>query len=208
MQQSPSSRLAALEELKRLGGRLTLDFVNTVDPREGSRTRDFLCDYVDFALWAAEAGATSKPIATRLIESAAAAGRGEAVFNRAVALRETLYRILTAEARSLPPRQADLDSFQAELHGALAHLVLERETGYGWGWDDDGSLERPLWAILWDAAELLRSPELRRVKLCPGRDCGWLFLDRSKNQSRRWCSMDTCGSREKMRRLHARRRAR
>lgn len=204
----PRSSQKPFAELPRLGGRLSLDFVNTVDPREGPRARDFLRDYVDVALWAAEAAAADESTAAGLIGIAAkASGDAEAVFSRAIAVRETLYRIFTAELSGGEPQRADLATFQSELHAALAHLVLERHAGYDWQWDDDRRLERPLWPILWDAAELLSTPELRHVKRCPGQDCGWLFLDRSKNHSRRWCSMDTCGSREKMRRLHARRRA-
>jgi predicted RNA-binding Zn ribbon-like protein len=57
-----------------------------------------------------------------------------------------------------------------------------------------------------EAVALLGDPQrLRRVRVCPGRNCGWLFLDSSGR--RRWCSMDTCGSREKMRRMYERRRA-
>ena len=106
------------------------------------------------------------------------------------------------------PQREDLSRFHAELHTALAHLVVKPDdNGYRWSWDGNRRLERPIWPILRDVAELLTTPELTHVKLCPGRDCGWLFIDRSKNQSRRWCSMAICGSRDKMRRLHARRRA-
>jgi predicted RNA-binding Zn ribbon-like protein len=203
-----STRREALAELPQLGGRLCLDFVNTIDPREGPRARDFLGDYVDLALWAAAAGATDETIRAQLVEVAANDPTGAAaVFARAIGLRETLYRILRAEASAASPRQEDLATLQAELHEALGHLVLVADGGYRWRWDDDRRLDRPLWPILRDAAELLTTPELERVRLCPGRECGWLFLDRTKNRSRRWCTMATCGSRDKMRRLHARRRA-
>ncbi len=201
-------RRHALGQLPRLGGRLSLDFVNTIDPREGPRAHDFLGDYVDLALWAAEAGATDEANAARLIKSAAKTpSQADAVFARAIVLRETLYRLLGAELAAMPPQREDLGTFQAELHNTFAHLTLEADGGYRWHWDDDRQLEAPIWPIVRDVAELLTTPESRRMKRCPGIDCGWLFLDRSKNRSRRWCSMDTCGSRDKMRRLHARRRA-
>jgi predicted RNA-binding Zn ribbon-like protein len=66
-------------------------------------------------------------------------------------------------------------------------------------------LDAVLWPIIHSAGELFLSDELGHVKECPG--CGWLFLDTSKNQSRRWCSMNTCGVRDKMRRYHKRQRA-
>jgi predicted RNA-binding Zn ribbon-like protein len=61
-------------------------------------------------------------------------------------------------------------------------------------------------AVVTDAVALLADGErLARLRRCPGRDCGWLFLDTSGR--RRWCSMGACGSREKMRRMYARQRA-
>ncbi len=51
---------------------------------------------------------------------------------------------------------------------------------------------------------LTAAQELERVELCPGEDCGWLFLDESKNRRRRWCSMETCGNRAKARRHYQR----
>ncbi len=82
--------------------------------------------------------------------------------------------------------------------------------GFAWEWDAGGDvLARPLWALARSAADLLTSPRLSRVRECPGEDgCGWLFLDTSKNGSRRWCSMQGCGSRAKARRYAGRRRGR
>ena len=66
---------------------------------------------------------------------------------------------------------------------------------------------RPIWPVALSAAELLMLGDLGRVEECPGSDgCGWLFFDSSKNGRRRWCSMEGCGSRDKMRRLYARKR--
>ena len=65
-------------------------------------------------------------------------------------------------------------------------------------------LDGILWRILWEAADLLTSDRLAQVKLCAGEDCGWLFLDASRNQSRRWCSMSDCGNRAKAKRYYRR----
>lgn len=72
-----------------------------------------------------------------------------------------------------------------------------------WGFE---AVESPLWPVGLAAYELLTGPRARRIKRCAG--CPWLFLDQSKNGSRRWCSMDICGTDEKMRRYVARRAAR
>jgi predicted RNA-binding Zn ribbon-like protein len=86
---------------------------------------------------------------------------------------------------------------------ALRHARLE--PGAGWHWRDDRSLERPLWPVVHAAIELLSTGWLQRIKQCGG--CSFLFVDETKNRSRRWCSMDDCGTDEKMRRYVAARRA-
>jgi predicted RNA-binding Zn ribbon-like protein len=79
---------------------------------------------------------------------------------------------------------------------------------FGWSWADDPvNLEMPLWPVTRSAADLLTSSDLRSLRLCASDTCAWLFLDTSRNGSRRWCSMRTCGNRAKARRHHARVRA-
>ncbi|HYN87467.1 MAG TPA: CGNR zinc finger domain-containing protein, partial [Ardenticatenaceae bacterium] len=87
---------------------------------------------------------------------------------------------------------------------AVAHLVWA-ETHYVARWLDASDPRLVLWPVAYSAGQLLLSPELARLKQCPG--CGWLFLDLTKNQGRRWCSMNMCGVRDKMRRYHRRSRA-
>jgi predicted RNA-binding Zn ribbon-like protein len=59
------------------------------------------------------------------------------------------------------------------------------------------------------AVELVRTVDVRQLRACPVEEggCGWLFLDRSRNGSRRWCAMEDCGTRAKIRKLGERRRA-
>jgi predicted RNA-binding Zn ribbon-like protein len=64
-----------------------------------------------------------------------------------------------------------------------------------------------LWPVVRSAAELLTSDELGRVRECAADNCAWLFLDRSKNRSRRWCDMAVCGNRDKVRRFRQRSRS-
>jgi predicted RNA-binding Zn ribbon-like protein len=209
MAETIAARREALSRLRQLGGALSLDFVNTIDPRYGPRAHDFFCDYTDFVLWAADMNAVDNAVAARLLKVAGeAVDDAGAVFADVVSARERLYRVLVAAIAGSSPEADDLRGLQVALRVASSHRLLEpKPGGYGWSWQDDQHLECPLWPVLIDAAELLTTSDLARVKMCPGRDCGWLFLDRSKNRSRRWCSMDICGSRDKMRRLHARRRS-
>jgi len=84
---------------------------------------------------------------------------------------------------------------------AFSRVQLCRsESGYDIRFERAGALDQLLPPIAWSAAELLRDPALTRVKCCSGRTCGWLFVDSSKNHSRRWCEMKDCGNREKARR--------
>jgi predicted RNA-binding Zn ribbon-like protein len=79
--------------------------------------------------------------------------------------------------------------------------------GFVWDWHEvDGVLELPIWIVARSAADLLVSSELERVRECAGEKCDWLFLDASRNQSRRWCDMAACGNRAKAQRNYARRR--
>ncbi|HEX6938971.1 MAG TPA: CGNR zinc finger domain-containing protein [Longimicrobiales bacterium] len=74
-----------------------------------------------------------------------------------------------------------------------------------WAWRGAGEeLEFPLWPVIRSAADLLASGDSRRIRVCAGPDCGWLFVDRSRNGMRRWCDMKLCGTREKARRRRGR----
>lgn len=105
------------------------------------------------------------------------------------------------------PPAADLARLNRVLAVAPAGLKLVRSKGrYAWRAKTD-ALDGLLAPIIWSAAELLASEQLARVKSCGAADCGWLFLDLSRNGSRRWCSMDDCGNRAKARRHYARSRS-
>jgi predicted RNA-binding Zn ribbon-like protein len=197
-------------ELKIVGGHPALDLINTLGD---DRVADPLDDYASFAAWAARIGVIDEAAAGRLT---ARARDKPAAAERALAEARALRAVTDAILRPLAaghdlPHEAPHDSSPAD---ALARLVqragaaVERarlvpaEGGFALAWDAD-HLERPLWPLAVEALDLLRSGPLDRLKACEG--CPWLFLDTSRNRSRRWCSMDDCGSRSKMRRYRARR---
>jgi predicted RNA-binding Zn ribbon-like protein len=147
-----------------------------------------------------------------------------AVLERAIALREAIYRIFSAISHERPLQAADLATFNAELSRALAQSRIvstlrqpfdgaqdkAQDTaaeGFAWDWAGAGeALDQMLWPVVHDAAGLLTSEELDRVGQCADDRCGWLFLDTSRNRSRRWCSMEDCGNRAKARRYYERKR--
>jgi predicted RNA-binding Zn ribbon-like protein len=132
-----------------------------------------------------------------------------AAFEAARALREKLYRVFSSIAAASTPASDDVQALNREHAHAMAHArIVPIAGGYVWDWDEDPhGLDRMLWPIVRDAADLLTTGRLGRIRECPGADgCGWLFYDTSRNGKRRWCSMDGCGNRSKGRR-HYRRRA-
>jgi predicted RNA-binding Zn ribbon-like protein len=193
-----------------LGGELCLDFANTVEPRHTDNRRDYLTGYPDLVRWAEHAGALNEEEARRLLRVAEAHPlEAASTFERAVVLRETIYRVFSAVAYGEPPGASDLEALSAAHLEALAHYRIVRTAGgFAWKLAEGDVLGRPVWQVSLSATTLLTGGELDRVKACPSAEsgCGWVFYDTSKNKSRRWCSMEGCGSRAKMRRMYARRR--
>jgi len=185
------------------GGRLCLDFVNTVHDR-ASTPRDMLCSYDDLLAWGQQAGILSVADASALREQAAQHPTDAAqMLQQAVAVRETIYRIFQAIALETPPTANDLAVFNAALAQSMTHgRIVPEAAGFAWHWDNSSAhrLDRVLWPVIRSAADLLTSHDLEQVRLCAAEDCGWLFLDESKNHTRRWCDMKTCGNRAKARR--------
>jgi predicted RNA-binding Zn ribbon-like protein len=188
-----------------VGGALVLDFVNTRDAwLNESRRHEFLRDHDALVAWALAAGALDAPPRR--------CGDGAAVHARALALRDALFALLAPLAEGgcagphARPRAEAVAAVDAAWDALAARPRLDPAT-LAPGWSD--APDAPLGPVLASALELLRGGELDRLKQCPGPDgwCGWLFLDRTKNRSRRWCSMAVCGNPAKMRARAARRRA-
>jgi predicted RNA-binding Zn ribbon-like protein len=190
------------------GDWLCLDFANTVDDRHTDHVVDHLAGYADLVRWGWHAWLLTDTERDRLLAvGEASPEEAAAVFAHAIELREAIYRVFAAIASGSAPPPDDLGTIAAAHVTALRHARLVRDGEcFEWVFADEPALDRPLWPIVHSAVELLTSHRLERVKQCPGcDDCNWLFLDTSKNGTRRWCTMEGCGSRAKMRRQYARR---
>ncbi len=191
------------------GGHLCLDFANTLTDRE-TRPQEQLNGYRDLVAWGQQAGIVPPEEGQALL---VAAGRrsteAAGVLREARVLREAIYRVFAAIAAGDRPGEADLAVLNAALARALAHARIVRTAeGFVWGWAAEAeALDRPLWPVARSAAELLVSGELAAVRECASASCNWLFMDFSRNQSRRWCDMKSCGNREKARRHYERKKA-
>jgi predicted RNA-binding Zn ribbon-like protein len=192
------------------GGELCLDFANTLG---GSRQspKERLKSYQDLLAWGSQAGILNDEDVKHLGRLAAEHPRkAAAALAEAIALREALFRIVTAVIAGTPPTDEDLGRLNAALPRALEHLrVAPCAKGCEWEWtEEEGALDRMLWPIARSAADLLVSSEVQRVRRCANREeCDWLFIDTTRNRSRRWCDMRSCGNRAKARRHYARRKA-
>lgn len=207
---SDSRTASAPPRFELSGGALCLDFANSWGDRRRPES-DQLGDYAALLAFACEAGLLDRQQTARLSRRARHAP-AEAIRAHAAAraLRDALYRLFSAQARGRRVNPADVEHVNAALQEALPHLrVTRRADGYAWDWADDGGepLVAPLRPIARSAAELLTSDDLARVRECDGAACTWLFLDQSRNRSRRWCSMESCGNRAKARRHYHRSRA-
>ena len=188
-----------------VGGDVCLDFTNTVGGKRGLSTREYLNSYADFVSWCRQAGLLNASMADALLRSAARhPDDSAAALRRAIALREAIYRVFAARASGNSPEISDLDHLNAELathHGRLR--IASSKKAFSWTWaTEDDALDQPLGPIARSAADLLTSPLLlEHVRQCEGDTCGWLFVDSTKNHSRRWCVMSDCGNVAKVRRF-------
>lgn len=193
------------------GGRLCLDFVNTVSGKRGANATQRLNNYRDLVSWSRQVGifdqAEAKPLLTAAQQTPQQA---EKIFREAIELRESLYRLFTAAAERSDPSAADLSVLNAALARSLVRHRLEYHEGrYSLNAiRADCDLDCMLWPIAKSAAELITSEkELERIRVCEATAedrCDWIFLDETRNRTRRWCSMKDCGNRAKARRFYQR----
>jgi predicted RNA-binding Zn ribbon-like protein len=129
----------------------------------------------------------------------------QAALDRAKVGREVIYRIIFAVANNLPPAPVDvalLNDIVAEAQAQVHLALVGTGTGFQWLWKSQTpQFDMVLWTAARAAAELLTSDELKKVKSCPGEGCAFLFMDLSRNGKRRWCEMDLCGNRNKVKRF-------
>jgi predicted RNA-binding Zn ribbon-like protein len=185
---------------------LCLDFANTFAWQDGMAV-DSLSGPVELLRWCKEHGAVDAATFARLdYWSTGSAAESAAMFADAVMLRGSLYRVFFALAHRETPAARDVAALNSALAGApMRHTLIAVDDGFGWRLEADRRPAASLLApVLWSAGDLLVSPEVARIRHCANEKCLWLFLDDSKNGSRRWCSMQLCGNRAKAHRHYLR----
>lgn len=198
------------------GAHPALDFVNTLDRRfEANGPLELLNEYGDLLRFTQQAGLLDAAQA-RLLSRSVRAAAGVQVLRSARELREALAATLYGNLSGRAPGAADVEALERHFREAYQHRQLRWQrltttgghAGMSWQWARDGKqAELPLWMLAQAASELMLSDAIERVRACDAETCRWLFLDTSKNHTRRWCNMKVCGNRMKAQRFHARRTA-
>lgn len=197
-----------------IGGRLCLDFVNTLSGKRGVSPKERLHNYRDLVSWSRQVGIFDEAEAKALLAQAQRAPeQAERVYKEAIDLREALYRIFTAVSEQREPQAEDLAALNAVLVRSLGSQRLSFQNGrYSLGsLRSETDLDCMLWPVAKSAVELATSgEELQRVRVCAAAaddKCSWLFLDETRNRTRRWCTMKDCGNQAKARRFYHRHRS-
>jgi predicted RNA-binding Zn ribbon-like protein len=192
------------------GGLLCLDFANTVDDRTDIHPQELLVSFKDLLSWSQQAQVLTEQETQQLLEKAAQRPSEAArVLKCAVEVREAIFRIFKAIAEDESPEDQDLVTLSAMVAEAQKHAQIVPNTiGFHWDWTGKRSdLDCMLWPVVRSAADFLTSDDLDTVRVCASDSCNWLFIDTSKNHSRRWCNMKSCGNREKARRFYTRKKS-
>lgn len=186
---------------------LCLSFANAFDIHENGKHEEMFKEYSDLVEWAQILKVIDRPLAQLLLHGANQNPEDAfAVLQSAWVLRKAIYNIFTSIAHHKSPEPGDLNILNVALSDTLVHYRIElNKEGFIWGWNNTPALDQMIWYVIRDTADLLTGDSLNRIGQCTNvTGCGWLFLDTSRNRSRRWCSMETCGNRAKAMRHYQR----
>ena len=208
------------------GGHPALDFVNSLDNRfRADGPNEMLVTYDDLLRFLEETSLLSRE-RVRALNKAVSPAAAKRALESAYELRETAAAVFYGSLEEERPRQEDLRLLEQHFLNASRQRELQWQPGTGagartgadaeahtptrvpfaWHWGrHENDADLPVWILALSVSEVLLSPDMERVRTCAVDTCRWLFLDTSKNHTRRWCNMKVCGNRMKARRFQARR---
>jgi predicted RNA-binding Zn ribbon-like protein len=196
-----------------VGNSQCFDFTNTVNGRMHTPNdspdgyKELLGGYQDLVAWSRQAGIVTDAEAYELLKEAERhPAKAKLALQHAIEVREAIFRIFYSIMHESTPDTTDISLFNSELGQAMSKAcVVDKDDGFVWSWNAQANdLQRLLWPIVRSTADLLTSKAFSSMRICAADDCGWLFLDTSKNKSRRWCDMKSCGNRVKVNRHYER----
>jgi predicted RNA-binding Zn ribbon-like protein len=196
---------AVTKQFKLHAGHPALELVNTLDLRFSTTPEELLPAYRDLLRLTAQLRLITAEQARRLVRTVD--GRdARRILASTVELREALSAVLYAWIDGGKPSAGQVKILEKYFQDAALHRNLRADKSQlAWSWTGaEQQAEIPLWKLAQAASDLLVSSDAELVKDCGDPTCRWLFLDLSKNHTRRWCDMKTCGNRMKARRFQAR----
>ncbi len=188
-----------------VAGHPVLDLVNTLDWRfRESGAEELLASYDDLLQFATQAELLTEKQVRQILKTTTESAAAEALVD-CRRLREVIAEVLYAGVEGRSPGDAQLKALERFFREARGHQHLVwNKSGLRWKWQaHESASELPLWILSLSAAHLMTSEEMDRLGVCENDECRWLFLDTSKNHTRRWCDMKVCGNRMKARRFKA-----
>jgi len=191
-----------------IGNHRALDFVNTAVAVEGV-PRDLLTDLASLTEWMVQSGALSRDAARRAWAKWKGKRAGTDIVAETRTLRSGLRRLADAAAagRRVPPPVVEQVNRLLSRGAGVTRIV---PSGEQFSAEHELRLEEPadlLVPIAEAAADLLCHADLSRIRRCAHPACILYFLDGTKNGTRRWCDMRTCGNRANAAAYYRRRRA-
>jgi len=187
------------------GGVLCFDFINTVNSWKEKNGHEYLDSYPSLVQWSGKVEILSverrKHLQQYAFRHAEQAGKA---LEKIKEVRQLLYQffavIATGNIAMLPDEL--LHQFNTVLSDALSHIRFSKnKTHLEQDWEEDNTdLLQPLWVVMKSAYDVLTGEDPQRIKECPA--CGWMFLDHTKNNKRRWCNPHSCGSIEKTKKYY------
>lgn len=199
------SKISDKPAFQLVAGHTALDFVNTLDWRfRPGNPEELLTSYDALLRFVEQSGLITAKEARRLLR-ATSGSEAKRVLTESKELREALAEVFYAGLDGRVPESTPLKTLERYFKAARSHQKLRwKKLGLVWKWPElDSDPEIPLWLLSSSAAKLMLSDDARRVRACDNEECRWLFLDTSKNHTRRWCDMRICGNRIKARRFKA-----
>jgi predicted RNA-binding Zn ribbon-like protein len=182
-----------------------LELVNTLDMRFSAEAIELIPTYKDLLRLTTQLKLLT-PEQSRRLARTVDEKTAQRVLVSAVELREALAAVLYGRIDGSKLAGGQVEILERHFHAAALHRrLVAGDPHWDWSWSGvERNAEIPLWMLAQSAADLLVSSDSEFIKDCGDPTCRWLFLDTSKNHTRRWCDMKTCGNRMKARRHQAR----
>lgn len=200
------------------GGHPALDLVNSLDNRfRADGPNENLVHYGDLLRFLEESGLLDARGARTLKTGVSGDEAAEQALRSVRELREATARVFYAAIEERTPEPADIRTLERHFIEASGHRELrwepvkqnpanpDAQAYIAWRWPSETDPNLPVWILSQSVSDLLLSNNASQIRTCAVDTCRWLFLDTSKNHSRRWCNMKVCGNRMKARRFQARR---